>query len=117
MPTGPGIDSFLSRLQDLEDHAFAPARTLFAPGSEVVIARAPGRLDVMGGIADYSGALGLQWPIREATFAAVQPSADRLLRIVSLSDGGEPRGCDVPLDVLAPGGAPVPYETARAWFA
>ena len=34
-------------------------------------ARAPGRLDVMGGIADYSGALVLQWPIREATAARV----------------------------------------------
>ena len=29
----------------------------------VFIARAPGRLDVMGCIADYSGAIVLQWPI------------------------------------------------------
>jgi galactokinase len=116
MPTDPLMNGFVSRLQALDDHPFAPARTLFVPASEVVIARAPGRLDVMGGIADYSGALVLQWPIREATFAAVQLSADRLLRIVSLSDRGEPRACDVPIEVLAPGGAPVPYESARAWF-
>src|SRR4051812_5747963 len=113
----PDATAFIDLLDSLANHSFAPARQLFAVDTEVVIARAPGRLDVMGGIADYSGALVLQWPIREATFAAVQPSADRLLRIVSLSDGGEPRGCDVPLDVLAPGGAPVAYETARAWFA
>src|SRR3954471_10821570 len=81
---------FIERLRALGEHPFAPARTLFATGSEVVVARAPGRLDVMGGIADYSGALVLQWPIREATFAAVQPTAERLLRIVSLSDAGAP---------------------------
>ena len=46
--------------------------TLFEPGAPIVVARAPGRLDVMGGIADYSGSLVLQWPIREATLAAVQ---------------------------------------------
>jgi len=31
----------------------------------IVIAQAPGRLDVMGGIADYSGSLVLQMPLRE----------------------------------------------------
>jgi len=116
MPRGNAA-AFIDLLHALANHAFAPARGLFAADLEVVIARAPGRLDVMGGIADYSGALVLQWPIREATFTGVQTSADRVLRIVSLSDGGEPRACDVPLDVLAPGGAPAPYETARAWFA
>ena len=30
-------------------------------------AAAPGRLDVMGGIADYSGALVLQMPIAQQT--------------------------------------------------
>lgn len=36
------------------------------------MARAPGRLDVMGGIADYSGAQVLQMPIAEAAHVAVQ---------------------------------------------
>src|SRR5215207_2768281 len=40
--------------------------------SEITIARAPGRLDVMGGIADYSGSLVLELPIAEATFVALQ---------------------------------------------
>ena len=48
------------------------------------VARAPGRLDVMGGIADYSGSLVLQLPIREATMAALQRRPERQLRIVSL---------------------------------
>ena len=36
------------------------------------VARAPGRLDLMGGFADYSGSLVLQLPIAEATIAAAQ---------------------------------------------
>lgn len=38
----------------------------------VFITRAPGRLDVMGGIADYSGSLVLQMPIAEACHVALQ---------------------------------------------
>ena len=35
----------------------------FVPEQEVVVAQAPGRLDVMGGIADYSGATVLELPL------------------------------------------------------
>ena len=35
----------------------------FVPGGEVVVAHAPGRLDVLGGIADYSGATVLELPL------------------------------------------------------
>jgi L-arabinokinase len=38
----------------------------------VSLTRAPGRLDVMGGIADYSGALVLEMPIAAATWVAAQ---------------------------------------------
>ncbi len=37
-----------------------------------MVARAPGRLDVMGGIADYSGSLVLQLPLAEACHVAAQ---------------------------------------------
>src|SRR5215207_1591475 len=56
----------------------------FEPQSEITIARAPGRLDVMGGIADYSGSLVLELPIAEATFVALQKDETRRLSIVSL---------------------------------
>lgn len=36
------------------------------------MARAPGRLDVMGGIADYSGSLVLEMPIAQACHVAAQ---------------------------------------------
>ena len=43
-------------------------------------AEAPGRLDVMGGIADYSGALVLETPIRQTTRVTVEALASpRLL--------------------------------------
>jgi L-arabinokinase len=81
----------------------------------VFISRAPGRLDVMGGIADYSGALVLQWPIREATRVALRPWRERRIFIVSIGPQGHTRRCDVPLDLVADGERP--YEEVRAWFA
>jgi galactokinase len=41
------------------------------------VARAPGRLDLMGGNVDYTGGLVFQATIREATWAAVQLREDR----------------------------------------
>jgi galactokinase len=80
----------------------------------VFVARAPGRLDVMGGIADYSGALVLQWPIREATRVALLPWSERRLSITSLGQPGIERHCDVPMDLVAdPRRA---YEDVRMWF-
>ncbi len=89
------------------------SNNLFERGSRVFLSRAPGRLDVMGGIADYSGSLVLQRPIAEATFAAVQRIDRPVLEIVSV--GRAP--CVIPLEALAPGGVPVSYETAKALFA
>ena len=58
---------FLERLN-------APA-DLFDRTQPVTVARAPGRLDLMGGIADYSGALVLQMPLAIAAYAALQKTA------------------------------------------
>ncbi len=70
----------------------------FEPGT-LWIARAPGRLDVMGGIADYSGSLVLQRPIAEGTFAAVQPRKQNVVRIVSANRAFEWRMEAVEYDV------------------
>ena len=50
---------------------------------ETCLARAPGRLDLMGGIADYSGSLVLQMPIAEATICAAQQREDDTIVIES----------------------------------
>jgi galactokinase len=86
---------------------------LFERGAALAVSRAPGRLDVMGGIADYSGSLVLQRPIAEATFAAVQRIDRPLIEILSL----DRPPCTIPLDSLAPGGEPVGYDEARRMFA
>ena len=57
---------------------------LFSSGQGVTIARAPGRLDVMGGIADYSGSLVLELPLRHATLAAVQLAEHGGVQVVSV---------------------------------
>ena len=87
-------------------------RALFERGASVSISRAPGRLDVMGGIADYSGSLVLERPIAEAAWAAAQRLDRPLLEIVSL---GRP-ACTIPLDALAPGGVPASYDDTRRMF-
>jgi galactokinase len=69
----------------------------------------------MGGIADYSGALVLQWPIREATRVALLPWPEPRLSITSIGDRNVERHCDVPLDLIAD--AHRSYEEVRAWFA
>lgn len=71
------------------------------------IARAPGRLDVMGGIADYSGSLVLQRPIAEATYAAFQPADRHGIRILSLG---------VPARIAEIDLGPIEYEKAREHF-
>jgi L-arabinokinase len=99
-----GLDAFLETLR---------ARTLFERGASLAVSRAPGRLDVMGGIADYSGSLVLQRPLAEAAFAAVQRVDRPALEVVSL--GRTP--CTIPIESLAPDGAPLGYEDARQMFA
>jgi galactokinase len=115
----PDAHRFLDTLGGLGAGPVPEARAMFTPGEEIVMARAPGRLDVMGGIADYSGSLVLQLPIREATFAAVQRDPERRLRIVSLPSGDPERAAafEMPLQDFEAGGGALSYDDARARFA
>ncbi|PNH01231.1 L-arabinokinase [Tetrabaena socialis] len=79
----------------------------------------------MGGIADYSGSLVLQMPIGEAAHVALQiqavsPGAQAEVRIVSIPAPGEEAhrtpSFSCPIADLFPGGQPLPYEAARAFF-
>jgi galactose-1-phosphate uridylyltransferase (family 1) len=99
------------------DSCQPPLQGLFARGKRVIIARAPGRLDVMGGIADYSGSLVLQLPLREAALVAVQPADDRDVHLVSLAPepGQENRSLRLSRSEFE-GLLAGPYESARRWF-
>ena len=69
----------------------------------------------MGGIADYSGSLVLQWPIRESTRVAVQRRADRVLHIESSDAAGTHIARRAARSVRRR--PSVAYERAREWFA
>lgn len=66
----------LDRLRALRQEADPRLQAFFANDKPLYIARAPGRLDVMGGIADYSGARVLELPLACATTALVQGQAE-----------------------------------------
>jgi len=106
---------FLYLLNTLDDHPFTPARELFNTKADLIITRAPGRLDVMGGIADYSGSHVLELPIAEATFVALQLNNERQLNIVTLLDD-EPHHSSFSMSLSDLDG-PIEYETAREIFA
>jgi L-arabinokinase len=58
--------------------------------SNYIEASATGRLDVMGGIADYSGSLVLQMPIKEKTTVRLHLRDDYNYSITSYSHNGQP---------------------------
>ncbi len=74
----PGTASF-------EDEVIATveAQGFFEPERPLWVARAPGRLDLMGGNVDYTGGMVLQGLLREAVWVAVQPRCDETIRILN----------------------------------
>ncbi|TQD86798.1 hypothetical protein C1H46_027671 [Malus baccata] len=115
------------------------AAGLFNWEEEIFVARAPGRLDVMGGIADYSGSLVLQMPIKEACHVAIQrnhPSKHRLWKHVLARQQAEGRNpapvlqivsygselsnrsptFDMDLSDFMDGDKPMSYEKAKKYF-
>src|SRR5437870_5663613 len=96
--------------------AFLPAgwRNFFDSPRELLVTRAPGRLDLMGGIADYSGSLVLQWPIQSAVHVAIQRHSRKTLRIASVPEAPDKtvRLFEINLDELLGSD----YSTLRARF-
>ena len=62
-----------------------------ASGAPRFLATAPGRLDVMSGLADFSGALVLQMPLAEHVCLAAQARQDGMVTVATVpeSDGPE----------------------------
>lgn len=112
------VETFIEQLNRLQHHPNRAVRSLFNPAAQLVVARAPGRLDVMGGFADYSGSLVLQMPLREATLVAVQRDPARELTVVSLSDelDEESSVFTMSLAKFERNGQLIDYETAKALF-
>jgi L-arabinokinase len=87
----------------------------FDPAAPVYVGRAPGRLDVMGGIADYSGSLVLELPLEAATLVAAQAADDPAITVRSRMAAEIDADVEVTvrLDELAPDGLPLDYRAAR----
>lgn len=62
-------------------------KSVFSTDGKIYKTSCPGRLDVMGGVADYSGSLLLQMPIRERVRVKLQKRKDGWFRIVTKVDG------------------------------
>ena len=112
------VETFIKTLNTVDQHPSLDVRTLFDPNKPLIVTRAPGRLDVMGGIADYSGSLVIQLPIREATCVALQRYPDRKIRIVSLSPGKneQSRTFEMSMNNFQQDGHPTDYVSARMLF-
>jgi galactokinase len=112
-------DGFVKMLGRLLAGESRSTSVLFEGGGDLYVTRAPGRLDLMGGIADYSGSLVLQLPIAAATHAALQLRAERTLVVVSLppTDEARARMFEMPLaDLYDPSGRPLEYAEAARYF-
>lgn len=112
------IENFLELLNTLNQQPLKQARSFFNPKKEIAVSRAPGRLDVMGGIADYSGSLVLQLPIKEATIAAAQPASDNAIKIITLTDdeSNRDRYFEMRLEDFFIDNKPIEYKSAQQYF-
>src|SRR5688572_30968167 len=72
-------------------------------GEAVRVSRAPGRLDVMGGIADYTGSLVCEMPLDRAAAVLLRPRDDRVVQVFSfnLFDEHKPFTLRIPLEALS----------------
>ena len=112
------VKKFIELINTLNQHPLKQAQSFFNPKKEIAISRAPGRLDLMGGIADYSGSLVLQLPIKEATIAAAQPASDNTIKIISLTNSGSAKGrfFEMRLEDFFINNEPIDYKSAQQYF-
>ena len=95
------------------------ANSFFNDDADLVLTRAPGRLDVMGGIADYSGSLVLQLPIADATHVVLQQTSEPVLDIQSTasSNTSDFRTFTIVMaELLNANGQPIEYADAKEIF-
>ena len=90
----------------------------FEKGGEVIITRAPARLDVMGGIADYCGANVFEATLERAAVIGCQARNDRKLTVFSFdaaTEGHQP-SLQISIDDLYANGNLKSYEQVQQLF-
>ena len=90
----------------------------FFNSGEIFVTRVPARLDVMGGISDYSGGNVCEGVLGGGMVIALQPRTDRTLRIRTMQANrrGLPIETRIPLDYFEMGDGFVTYEQAQNLF-
>jgi galactokinase len=88
----------------------------FFTSGEIIVTRVPARLDVMGGISDYSGANVCEGVLGGGMVIALQPRTDRTLRIRTMqaNHGSLAVETRIPLDYFEMGEGFVSYEQMQA---
>lgn len=83
---------------------------------EITVVRVPARLDVMGGIADYSGANVCQLPLAHGAVTGIQKRRDRRIRVVSagIEEHGYSREVEMRVDDLYRGARLRTYPDVHA---
>lgn len=110
-PSLPDVTAFKRALR-------GPHRSFFDAGRELILTRAPGRLDCLGGVIDYCGGVVCEMPLREAALLALQKRPDRRLRVHSLQaakEGLTPT-FEMSLEDFQAGRKLMNYSTAEAFF-
>lgn len=107
MPTRP--DTVLDLIQ-------AQRGDFFSRTQPILLARAPARLDVMGGIADYSGSLVLEGTLARAAHVAVQRRRDRRLRAMTVGVADLQQTIELSLEDLQTGGRLKSYPQVQRLF-
>jgi L-arabinokinase len=89
--------------------------TGFFNSGEIWVARVPARLDVMGGIADYSGANVCEAVLGRGVLVALQPRTDRTLRIRTIQLGRRslPVETRIPMEYFTSGDGIGEYASVR----
>jgi L-arabinokinase len=90
----------------------------FFTEGEIWVGRVPARLDVMGGIADYSGSNVCEAVLGPGMLMALQPRTDRTLQIRTMQLGARslPVETRIPLDFFSSGDTLCGYDEMRNLF-
>lgn len=106
----------LERLLDKSNGDMSGLASFFGAG-EIWVTRVPARLDVMGGIADYSGANVCEAVLGRGVLMGLQARTDRTLRIRTMQAGLKalPIETRLPLDCFKSGDGLASYTDIRAF--
>jgi galactokinase len=115
-PTEPFELHEIERLLQKPNSDASGLASFFAAG-EIWVARVPARLDVMGGIADYSGANVCEAVLGRGVLMGLQARTDRTLRIRTMHAGLKalPVETRLPLDCFQTGEGLAGYGDVRAF--